>query len=305
MTQRSARPSLAPEARLDLDVAHAAYVRLVHAMSLLLAGERAQCIMEATHAANAAERSGLPRIARLARACVAICDDDDGDELDMAARAVVRVRIRCFGAFEISLDGQSLTLAGAKPRVRQLLRRLAVSAGVAVHREVLMEALWPEASPQAATRSLHAAISMLRRALEDAGVPATVVRDGQAYRLDRAMADLRRGDATIDAARRALDLYRGELLSEDGPADWVVDAREQRRAEACDAAEALAHALLELGDVRGAVRACERGLRADRSCDALWRLLVAAYVHAGDHAAAARAQREYDAIVRAFTLSAA
>jgi DNA-binding SARP family transcriptional activator len=390
---------------LDLDLPLAAYVRLVHAASLLLAGERTHSAVEATHAAEAAERSGLPWIVRLARACVAVCDDDHEDEIEWAARAAARegdawgealiallrgwtarfagrdaalhlrraaggfsalgatrlercalalagspqaltdyadgevtlarsivarcppalrdagppvparVRIRCFGAFDISLDGRSLTLVGAKPRVRQLLRRLAMSPDVPVHREVLMEGLWPEASPVAATRSLHAAISMLRRALEDAGAPATVVRDGHAYRLagadvdvgafDRAIAEMRRGGETIEAARRALDLYQGELLAEDGPAEWVVDAREQRRAEACGAAEALAHALLGRGDARGATRACERGLRIDRACDPLWRLTVAAYLQAGDHAAAARAQREYDAVVVALTLSAA
>ena len=369
---------------LDLDVPLAAYVRLVHAGSLLVAGERTQCLVEATHAAEAAERSGLPWVVRLARACVAVCDDDHEDEIEWAARAAARdgdawgealiallrgwrglhddrdaashlrraaagfgalgatglehcarslaasclgarpedarlgtarVWIRCFGGFDIALDGRSLTLKGAKPRVRQLLRRLAMSAGVPVHREVLMEALWPEASPVAATRSLHAAISMLRRALEEVGAPATVVRDGHAYRLagadvdvrgfDRAIAEARRGVDTIDAAQRALDLYQGDLLAEEGPAEWVVDAREQRRAEGCEAAEALANALLERGDARGATRACERGLRIDRTCDALWRLMVAAYRQAGDHAAAARAQREYDAVVLALTLSAA
>ena len=55
------------------------------------------------------------------------------------------IRIRTLGGFALDIDGHRVLLDGAKPRVRSLLRLLAVHAGVAVHREVIQEALWSDA----------------------------------------------------------------------------------------------------------------------------------------------------------------
>lgn len=73
-----------------------------------------------------------------------------------------------------------------------------------------------------------------------------------------------------------------------GPADWIVDEREFRRSEACEAAHALAELLLARGEALSATVACERGLRIDRYEDSLWRICVSAYERAGDTAAAER-----------------
>ena len=142
------------------------------------------------------------------------------------------------------------------------------------------------------------------------GASSMVVRDGDAYRLalpagsrvdliefDAALAEARalraRGnlDGALASYNRALDLYTGELLPEDGPADWVVHERERRRDEASESAHAVAEMHLERGDPVAAAVACERGLHADQYDDALWRLCIGAYEKAGDAAAAARASR--------------
>jgi two-component SAPR family response regulator len=92
---------------------------------------------------------------------------------------------------------------------------------------------------------------------------------------------------------RALDLYRGELLAEEGPADWVVRERERYRALALEAAFGLASTCAEAGDLVGAVFACEGALSVDRHWDPAWRLLIELHERAGDGAAAVRARRRY------------
>ena len=57
---------------------------------------------------------------------------------------------------------------GLKPRPRAVLRFLALNAGRPVHREVLQETFWPEADPETGARSLHVALSALRRELDAA-----------------------------------------------------------------------------------------------------------------------------------------
>jgi len=56
----------------------------------------------------------------------------------------------------------------------------------------------------------------------------------------------------------------------------------------------LARMRLESGDHHGVVEACRRGLVADPYADSLWRLLLDAHRRAGDRAAEARAQHDYE-----------
>jgi DNA-binding SARP family transcriptional activator len=108
-----------------------------------------------------------------------------------------------------------------------------------------------------------------------------------------------RGDVDAAAAQftRALDLYAGDLLPEEGPAEWVVKARERLRLDAAEAAQGLATIELERGRAAAAASVGERGLQIDRFRDGLWRLVIDAHEQSGDAAAAARARRGYDEVL--------
>jgi DNA-binding SARP family transcriptional activator len=214
----------------------------------------------------------------------------------------------------MTVNGRPLDVAALKPRPRAVLRFLALQAGRPVHREVLQETFWPEADAATGARSLHVALSALRRELDPGGGRGTcelLVRDGDAYRLalpDGSRVDLADFDAAVARARRArvdgdgpgllracrlvLETYGGELLPEDGPADWVTARRDRARAELVEAARALAEGILD-DDPAGAAEACSAGLAVDPYHDPLWRLLVRARERAGDRAAATSARSGY------------
>jgi len=137
------------------------------------------------------------------------------------------------------------------------------------------------------------------------------VRDGDAYRLavpDDARIDLAdfertiieartvraRGATTIavEALRAAFAAYGGDLLPEDGPAEWAAGRRERARSEAVETARTLAELLLD-GDPTGAAQACAAGLALDSHHDPLWRILVEARERSGDQAAATSARSGY------------
>jgi DNA-binding SARP family transcriptional activator len=223
----------------------------------------------------------------------------------------------------LEVDGRRVVLDGAKPRVRSLLRLLAVHAGAPVHREVIQEALWPDADATAGARSLHVALSALRKELDEIAIPPggrLVVRDGDAYRLDvhpedvdlgrfdRAIAAGRaaraHGEVSSPALAEAVELYAGDLLPEEGPAEWVAERRNQYRAKALEAAEGLASEALLTGDLAACIRACHFGLALDRYQDPLWRLLIAARERAGDAGAASRDRREYTLVLQALGVRA-
>jgi DNA-binding SARP family transcriptional activator len=237
-----------------------------------------------------------------------------------AATTPSGLSLRCFGPLEVRLDGETVDLATIKPRVRSLLRVLALHAGRPVHKDRLVDWLWPgEGDSRVGTRNLQVAVSSLRQLLEPGvarGAAAVVVRDADTYRLQVApgAVDLVEFDdqialgrhaaaagdvAAADAAlARALDLYGGELLADEGAAEWVTAERDRLRLAAADAAQLRAELLLEEGRAAEAAAEADRGLRIDQYRDALWRLLVVAAEAAGDRAAARRHQERYDAVLR-------
>lgn len=221
------------------------------------------------------------------------------------------VRIRALGHLEISAGGSPVDLSQLRPRARSLLRFLVLHADRPVHRERLIEAMWPGSDPAVGLRNLQVAVSAIRQVLPAAD-GLGVERDGDAYRLsvpDEVHSDLRElanllasartardRDETVTAAMASVRLWRGELFAEEGPAEWVHDAREQLGAEVVAVATMGATAALELDRPSDAAVLADQALTIDRFADPLWHVLIEALERTGAVAAAERARQDYDAV---------
>jgi DNA-binding SARP family transcriptional activator len=195
-----------------------------------------------------------------------------------------------------------------------MLRLLASQLPRPVHRELLLQ-LWPDLPAERAVRSMQVAVSSLRSLLSsgaEGGSLGTLERHGDAYLLvlppgseadvvefdvqllaaTRAQHD-RDTDAERTALARAVTVYRGDLLPEDGPAEWVVETRERLRQLAATAAGRLAELELASGNYRSSIDAARRSVDIDPFRDASWRVLIDACGQAGEPVAAARARRDY------------
>jgi DNA-binding SARP family transcriptional activator len=242
--------------------------------------------------------------------------EQTGPDPDGHAALADALEIHAFGRFSIVVGDRPVQLGHVRPRARALLRLLALHSGTPVHREVLCDVLWPDVDRATGARSLHVAISSLRSQLtEQLGQEGgqLIVRDGDAYRLavpdeavdlrefERAIADGRaarsRGERASASFGIALALHRGDLLSEDGPAEWAVEWRDRCRSQAVEAAQVIAQEALIDGDFERAVDACRAGLELDRYHDPLWRSLIQARDRAGDSGAAVRDRRDYAAVL--------
>jgi DNA-binding SARP family transcriptional activator len=226
-----------------------------------------------------------------------------------------RFTVSCFGGFRLRADGGEIDLRVVRPQARALLRMLALNAGAPVHREIIADILWGDLGVDSAVHALHVSVSSLRHSLPAGLVGETssiVERVGVAYRLgitdrrdcdladfddrlaEAAAAKLRRDPgAAANGLRTALDRYVGDVLPEDGPAEWVTGARERYRVRAAEAASSLAHLELRFGDERAAVAAASRAVEIDPWLDESWRTLVAVHRRSGDVVAAARAEEGY------------
>lgn len=150
------------------------------------------------------------------------------------------VWIRLLGEFEVRVDGAAVpSETWTRRHASALVKLLALAEGRRLHREQVIEALWPGLSVEEAAPRLHKAAHFARRAvgLEDAVrlrhdmvllLPTTVVEVDAEDFLRQARKAL--DAASPRAAEEALALHRGDLLPEDRYEEWATEARERTRA---------------------------------------------------------------------------
>ena len=136
------------------------------------------------------------------------------------------VRIRLLGGFEVQVDGVPVpSQAWSRRSAASLVKLLALADDRRLHREQVVEALWPGTPWDAAAPRLHKAAHYARRAL--GGEPGAVVLRNEVVALlpdaevSIDLPELERAarqalaEGTAEAAATALDAYGGPLLPDD------------------------------------------------------------------------------------------
>lgn len=233
-----------------------------------------------------------------------------------------RVLLRTLGGFGVEVDGRELAWSGLRPRAQNLLMMLAAHHGRGVHRERLVDALWPDVALGPGVRSLQVAVSSIRQCLAAAGLGGGALdRRGEAYVLRLAGCDdqraafeelARQADRSAGAGRpsealaarvQALARYTGDLLPEAGPAEWIVAERARLATSALRVATGAAELALGLDEVPTALVAAARAVELDPFSDVGWELLGVAHERNGDVTAAAVVRREHDRVTGELGLS--
>ena len=129
-------------------------------------------------------------------------------------------------------------------RVRHLIALIALAPRATIHREQVLELLWPDSAPTAAANNLYQTLHLARRTLDSAlpgagerlqlqGDMLSIASDAPLWidvtQFERA-AERARNGSDSDAWQEAIDLYAGDLLPQDRYEDWATDRRESLRA---------------------------------------------------------------------------
>ena len=158
------------------------------------------------------------------------------------------IEIHLLGPFRVRIDGAEVEeQAWARRKPTLLVKLLALEPHHQLHRERVMELLWPDSDLEAAVNNLHKVIHLARRALEPAlksvadshfiftqgqqvllRAPGRVWVDVEEFER-RAAAALK--STEVEAYAQALAVYQGDLLVEDLYEDWAATRREQLRAQ--------------------------------------------------------------------------
>jgi DNA-binding SARP family transcriptional activator len=220
---------------------------------------------------------------------------------------VTELRIELFGAFRVVVDGRAVPQASwHRRKPAALVKLLALAPAHRLHREQVMDVLWPDLDPQSAGANLRKALHHARRALDGAADAPVIASDAELVWLPRgglrldveefrtAVAQARRtGD--VARYRRALAVYREGLLPEDRFETWAERPRAELQADFVAVLDELARLLEARGELDGATEVARRLVDAEPLLEDGHAMLIRLHALAGRRGQALRA---YDRLQR-------
>jgi DNA-binding SARP family transcriptional activator len=187
-----------------------------------------------------------------------------------SAQPPQRLAIQVLGEFRVSVGFRAIAeREWTSRKARSLVKLLALAPHHHLHREQIMERLWPNMDQEHSANNLHKALYVARRILEPdlpprrassylhlrhdmllLEAPGGLWIDVEAFvAAARAAHELR----TPQAYREALQLYTGDLVPEDHYEDWAVGYREWLSGLRVTLLIRLASVQEQMGDVAAAI----------------------------------------------------
>jgi DNA-binding SARP family transcriptional activator len=214
------------------------------------------------------------------------------------------LNIGLLGGFRVErADAQWPVCCWQRRSAKTLTKLLATYPRHALHREQVMEILWPNVDPASALNSFGKALYAARRAFQ----PDLLPRQSSAYLcLTDSMLALNTDRVTIDADRfqqlaesalkqcdiesyeSALVAYGGELLPEDRYEDWCAERRDYLAGLHIRLLMELADALTHRGSLGAAIDRLHEVLRQDPTREDVHRHLMVLYAEMGSRDQAVR-----------------
>ncbi|MGH3625703.1 MAG: tetratricopeptide repeat protein, partial [Sciscionella sp.] len=225
--------------------------------------------------------------------------------LAVLARSAPSVSIRTLGSFQVSRGGIPIPTAAWPSRKARDLLKILIARRRPVHREQLMELLWPEASPAKSSNRLSVLLTMVRGILQpdqpdqpDQTQGGPLVADNAAVWLDltrvsidvetflalapRALHAHSHDDPDpIPSLEAALATHTGDFLEDDPYPEWAAPLGEEVRATHIALLQALVSRLKQAGNIDAVILYTLRLLEQDNYNEQAHFDLITALIDAG------------------------
>src|SRR5262245_11729050 len=147
------------------------------------------------------------------------------------------------GRFGVEVEGHAIPASSwRKRRPIEVLAALALAPGRLLHREELIDRLWPDKDLEAGANNLHRALHDLRRVAntDRATLDRGVARLAETAWVDVDAFEQAATSTSKDGLSQAVELYQGVLLPDDPYSDALAARREGLRQRFIDAGLRLA-----------------------------------------------------------------
>lgn len=229
-------------------------------------------------------------------------DGDPGASAATGTDPSWSVRIHALGLLQVEVQGRPLEFSvRAQCKPLELLRRLIAHGGDHVLPRVLAEELWPEAEGDRAMAALKTTLQRLRHLL---GHGALIQREGRislnarevwldAWSFEHALRESRcQGD--ISGLERALVLYLGPLLADDGDDARDIPLRHRLQTAYVSGVESLCELLIADRREIAAMQWYRAALAVEPLSETLTRRHIALCLRLGFHCDALQSYRNYE-----------
>jgi predicted ATPase/DNA-binding SARP family transcriptional activator len=210
------------------------------------------------------------------------------------------LHIQLLGAFRVKVGERIVEAESWRLRkAASLVKLLALAPAHRLTREQIMEQLWPELPPQAASNNLRRTLHEARRCLEPGAPGSRFIIPQAGHLLLSAPAGLStdveqfeqaarqaRSTSTPEAYQAALRLYTGELLPQDRYDDWASGRREDLQQTYLSLLIAQARLEQSGGQWQAAIGACQRVIALQPTHEEAHGLLMRLHALSGHRAQA-------------------
>ncbi len=221
-----------------------------------------------------------------------------------------RLAINVLGGFSVSVDSRHISDSSWKlKKAKAVIKLLAIAPGNRIHRDVVLDVLWPDLEPEAALNNLHKALYVVRRALEPgvSGSGDFVRFQEETLSLDSAAGlevDCQQFDSLAKTAlakddlasfQAALGVYKAELLPDDRYEEWSISKRDELAQTFQSLLVAYADMAEAHKDTDEAISALQRLIAVEPGLESAHMRLMKLFAGSGDRH---RAIRQYQSLVK-------
>ncbi|MGH7434876.1 MAG: ATP-binding protein [Polyangiaceae bacterium] len=211
-------------------------------------------------------------------------------------------RIFLLGRFGVEIERRPIPASSwRKRRPIEVLVALALAPGHVLHREELVDRLWPDKDVEAGANNLHRALHDLRRVTntEIASLDRGVARLAETAWVDVDAFEQAAKGTSRDELIEAVELYQGMLLPDDPYSDALAARREGLRQRFVDAGLRLARLHHEEREPERAIDVLRRVLVQDAALEPAHQLLMRVLAEVGRKSDALRQFAECSSALRA------
>lgn len=223
--------------------------------------------------------------------------------------------IQLLGDFQIRVAGRVIVESDwPLRRARNLMKLLALAPGHQIHREQVIDFLWPEQTQSAAANNLYKALHVARHVLEPTlpskvasryiqlqgelivlRAPGQVRTDVESF---RALAEAAHANDEPAAYLEALSLYIGDLLPQDPYEDWAILHRERMKHLRLELLLRLAHLYEERNENGFAIQVLQQIVEVDHAHEEAHGRLMLLLARSGARQTALRQYRQLETALR-------